>query len=117
MWIDFRLYIMRMLVLLLQLFPDGLQCTLMILAPLPYMLKPILFPNPNFENTTIIAREINKLRREILEVLHRKIKLIELVLQKATMFWNAFSLFFYLNIPYFLIIFYFRWERSISSAF
>ena len=49
--------------LLLQLFQDGLRCTLMILAPLSYILKPILFPNPNFEKfcLKIPAHEINKL--------------------------------------------------------
>ena len=37
------------LVLPLQLFQDDLRCTLMILAPYPYFVKPNLFPNPNFE--------------------------------------------------------------------
>ena len=41
--------IIRMLVLPLQLFQGGLRYTLMILALKPYMLKLILFPNPNFE--------------------------------------------------------------------
>ena len=38
-----------MLVLPLQLFLDGLQCTFMCLAQQPYILKPILFPGPSFE--------------------------------------------------------------------
>ena len=41
--------IVSMLVLPVQLFQDALRCTLLILAPLPYILKPFLFPNPNFE--------------------------------------------------------------------
>ena len=40
---------MKMLVLPLSVFQDSLRCTLMILTPLPYILKPILFPIPNFE--------------------------------------------------------------------
>ena len=38
-----------MLVLPLKIFQDGLLCTLMILAPKPYILKLILFPSPNFK--------------------------------------------------------------------
>ena len=94
-----------MLVLPIQLFQDGLRCTLMILAPLPYILKPILFPNPNFEkfllkNTTIIAHEINNLRLQILEALHirtKNVKSIELILKITTMFWNAFSFYLFIH--------------------
>ena len=32
---------------------------------------------------------------------------MELILKIATMFWNALN--FFLDIPYFLMIFYFRW--------
>ena len=71
-----------MLVLPLQLFQDGLRCTLMILAPYPYILKTHSIPESNFrkilvENTTLIAHEINKLRLQILEALHMKIKKIK----------------------------------------
>ena len=66
------------------------------------------------ENTIIIAFKIIKLQLQILEALHikaKKIKSIELILKMVTMFWNDFSFFvvFFLNIPYFLIIFYFYW--------
>ena len=61
------------------------------------------------EKTTIIAHEINKVRQQILEALHKKkLESIELILKIATMFWNAFSRFLK-NILYFLIILYFRW--------
>ena len=40
---------MLMLVLPLQLFPDNLQCTLMTPVLLPFILRTILFLNPNFE--------------------------------------------------------------------
>ena len=39
-------------VLLQRLFLDGLLCTLMILAPKPYFLKPILFVNPISKNSS-----------------------------------------------------------------
>ena len=55
------------------------------------------------ENFTIISREINKLRQQILEAIHiktKKLESIELILKIATMFWNAFS---------FFLIFYFSW--------
>ena len=42
-----------MLILPLQLFQDGLRCILMILAPYPYILKPIPFPNQNFEKSLL----------------------------------------------------------------
>ena len=52
------------------------------------------------ENTTIIAREIDKPWLRILEALHiktkkKKLKSIELILKIATMFWNTFSIIFY----------------------
>ena len=99
-----------MLVLPLQLFQDGLWCTLMIVAPWPYILNPILFPNPNFEkilieDTTKIAYEINKLRLQTREALHIKIKnlkSIELILKIATsfkvpLFFVFFKYFLYLD--------------------
>ena len=50
----------------------------MILAPLPYILKPILFTNEIsknlVKNATKIAHEIIKLRLQILEALHVKKK-------------------------------------------
>ena len=64
------------------------------------------------ENPTIIVLEINKLRLQIPEALHKKkkkLKSIELILKIATMFWNAFFFVFFLNIPYYLIIFKYRW--------
>ena len=42
--------IMRILVWPLQLFLDSLQFTLMIQAAQSYILKHILFPNPNFNH-------------------------------------------------------------------
>ena len=62
------------------------------------------------ENTTIITHKINKLWLQILEALHIKaknLKSLELILKRVTMFWNAFIFFFFFNIPYLLIIFYF----------
>ena len=54
------------------------------------------------ENTTIVSHEINKLQLQILEALHIKtknLKSVELILKIVTMFWNAFSIFFFV-IPY-----------------
>ena len=67
---------MRMLVIPLQLFLDGLQCTLMILA---LHLKTHSIPKSKFqkilvENTIIIAHKIDKLRLQILDALHIKTK-------------------------------------------
>ena len=52
------------------------------------------FRKVQLENTATIAHEINKLRQQILEALHIKnlkktLKAIELILNIATMFWNA----------------------------
>ena len=108
-----------MLVLPLQLFLDDLQCTLMILTPSPNIFKTHSIPKSKLrkilvENTTIIAREINKLWLQILEALQIKIikkqESIELILKIARMFWNAFSFLVFLNnILYSFIIFYSRW--------
>ena len=68
-----------------------------------------------FENTTKIAHEINNLRPQILEALpmkpKKKLITIELILKIAILFWNAFRFIdsFYLDIPYFLIIFCYHW--------
>ena len=64
-------------------------------SSVPLHLKTHSIPKSKFwkilvENITIIAHEISKLRLQIQETLH-KIKLIELILKIATMFWNVFS--------------------------
>ena len=47
------------------------------------------------ENTAIVAHKINKPQLQILEALFIKKTTIELILKIATMFWNAFSLFYF----------------------
>ena len=60
------------------------------------------------ENSIIIEHKINKLKLQMIEAQHKnQQESIELILKIATMFWNAFRLFF--NISFFLIISYFRW--------
>ena len=44
-----RTKMIHTLVLPLQLFQDCLRCSLMVRAPYPHILKPMLFPNQNFE--------------------------------------------------------------------
>ena len=59
-----------------------------------------------YENTTILAHEIDKLRLQILEALHIKIKTlksIELILKIVVKFWNAFSFLL------FFLIFHISW--------
>ena len=68
--------IIRMLVSLLRLFQDGLQCTL-ICTSIALHLKTHSIPKSKFqkilvENTTIIAHKIHKLQLQILEALHIK---------------------------------------------
>ena len=66
------------MVLTLQLFQEGLRCTLMILIPYTYILNPfyskIKISKFLVENSTIIAYKINNLIFQIVDVLHIKKK-------------------------------------------
>ena len=66
-------------------------------SSMAFHLKNLSIPKPKFwkilvENTTLIAHEIDKFQIQIVEAQHIKtknLKLIELILKIAAMFWNA----------------------------